>query len=102
MTIDVSKVRVGDFLTWRGKVDEIDLADKTQPFLVADSWPEIDIITLHEPRTIEAGDKVELRGAIGEITQYLVLAVSNRRLWLENHYGRAFTGYADEYEVSDV
>ena len=102
MTIDISKVRVGDYLTWRGKVDDIDLADKTQPFLVEGNWPYIDSVTLHETRTIEAGDKVELRGAIGKITQYLVLAVSNRRLWLENHYGRAFTGYADEYEVSDV
>lgn len=65
--IDLSKARVGDFVTVRLKVLEVDATDELCPIRVSDGeWPEADRIIGHEP-ALKVGDAVLAMGDPAEI-----------------------------------
>jgi hypothetical protein len=60
--VDLSRVKIGDYLTFRGKVTLIDKDDKDFTFGVSLAkgtlWPANVAITNHEPREFQIGDTV--------------------------------------------
>jgi hypothetical protein len=100
-TIDISEIRVGDFITFRAEVREVDTDDEERTFRIgADAWPLNADIIAHEPRALRIGDRVR-RCASGEDASrvYDVVALQGAWIVVSREGGRPFASEAGNFEA---
>jgi hypothetical protein len=100
MTIDISKINVGDTITINGIVTEIDSRDTEMPVEIDGyGWVYAHQIVAHTPRKIQPGDFVRLKNGSH---RYSVIAANDGYVWIKSSDSSCGTLVLEDEVVIDA